>query len=226
MPIPNYWNGCSAGCYPAYGPNAITTPPEYDESASIVQQIAFLFGIIEEVKETEKWIKDNAVTMPQLNTQLEALEKRATYALDNAVTLLEKQISDAENSLNASIEQTRTDFSADQQEQTQAITDAYSRDIHNLDLTLRALIQKIMDEMAAWDVTQGKANPTKSVMRALFDWTSPHAYDNDQATEFAVTWDDVIAAKLTARGLATWSAMAIPREGWQPKGVFIIEEGN
>lgn len=96
MVIPNYWNGCSSGCYPAYGPNAITTPPEYDESASIVQQIAYLLGLMESMKKDVDFIKANAITMPVLENAINALEVKMTE-LSNANLQLAKDYADAQD---------------------------------------------------------------------------------------------------------------------------------
>lgn len=70
MPIPNYWNGCGSGCYPPYGPNAITSPPVYDESVSIVQQVAYLFGYIKSLGDT----LSGYLTADEFNAFLDSLK--------------------------------------------------------------------------------------------------------------------------------------------------------
>lgn len=46
--------GTNIRWYPAYGPNAVTFPLVYDESVSIVQQIAYLYGAYQTLVEQER----------------------------------------------------------------------------------------------------------------------------------------------------------------------------
>ena len=52
------WGGLGT-VFPLYGPNAVTWPLVYDESVSVVQQIAYIMGAVNEIHEREDdWASD------------------------------------------------------------------------------------------------------------------------------------------------------------------------
>lgn len=63
--------GTNIRWYPAYGPNAVTFPLVYDESVSIVQQIAYLFGAYKQLTEAEQ----SFITQDVFNDFLVALSQ-------------------------------------------------------------------------------------------------------------------------------------------------------
>lgn len=89
-----YNGGFGYRAYPAYGPNAVSWPLVYDQSVSIVQQIAYIMGAVNELKDEQgQWatLEDLAAlklwTEGDQNAQTASLEK---YADDGDTVTLEK----------------------------------------------------------------------------------------------------------------------------------------
>ncbi len=224
-----FWESCGL---PAYGPNAVTWPLVYDESVSITQQIAYMMGAINQIHEMETWIKENVVTAPQLNTAVNALQTQIDKLNEKLVDDLTAQLEKLEALIASTDEATRADFEksqaeqtaafiADQVAQTEKLTAYTDTSIDMLNKALREYIATIIDQHVIWDVTAGKMMTSKDAVRRLWCWLTPDAYSLEQIAEFGVTVEEINEAGLTARGLATVSARAVPNEGWKPAGCFV-----
>lgn len=224
-----FWDSCGL---PAYGPNAVTWPLVYDESVSITQQIAYMMGAINQIHEMETWIKENAVTAPHLNTavnalqtQIDKLNEKLVEDLAEQLAKLEALVASTDATTRADFEQSQAEqtaaFNADQVAQTERLTAYTDTSIDTLNKALREYIATIINQHVIWDVTVGKMMTSKDAVRRLWYWLTPDAYSLEQIGEFGVTVGEINEAGLTARGLATVSARAVPKEGWKPSGCFM-----
>lgn len=127
----------------------------------------------------------------------------------------------AEAATESDLENLVREINADQEEQTEKLTEYVDTEVTNLDQKWQALISNVKEGQLVWDVTLGRWNDPVDAMRNLFNDVTLHSVSVDVLAEMPVTVDEVAESGLNVRGLAVYAGYLDPT--YLPDGVGYVE---